>query len=263
MKLLKSASMPVVAISMAMALFGCGPDKDAQTLTEQSERINNELSEMAQANPALIAKAGAAYEEGAFTIDVTLSDSLFISSFITKPVFEYFTACEVKANLDKNLETTVNALAAKETPLTVKLTDVYGESCTHELTAATLKRMVKTPLTQLNFSEARDGVFAALEAGEEQFRPDAPIKSISSQFKGGFFDYTVEFADQKAYKGLNVANLKARALKVLEDRYKNLGPVEPIIKEMYKSLGIDGFHLIYTAGEGSQQLKTTILLSDL
>lgn len=263
MNILRSAIAPAI-LTAAMAFTACG-DKTTPVLIEQAERLNTELQTMAQENPAVIAEAKAAYGESGMTVDVKLADSLFMVAQISEPLFNYFTACEIKNHLDKNLEVTVNALSEKEAPILVSLTDVYGDSKTYELSPALIRRMVKSPLAQLNFTEARDGLFAALEAAEEQFRPavEGPVTGFSTSFKGGFYAYDVEFANPRAYRDLTTANLKARALKVFEKRYANLGSFRPVLFGMYKSLGIDGFHLVYSAGEGKPSLKTTVTLSNI
>ena len=215
--------------------------------------------------PVRYAEAKAAFADNRMTVDVKLADSLFMVAQITEPLFNYFTACEIKNHLDKNLEVTVNALSEKDAPIAVNLTDVYGDSKTYELSPALIRRMVKSPLAQLDFNEAKTALFAAFEASEEQFRPETegPVTGFSTSFKGGFYAYDVEFANPRSYKELTTANLKARALKVLEKRYANLGTLRPVLFGMYKTLGIDGFHLVYSAGEGKPSLKTTVTLSNL
>ncbi len=261
MNILKSALLTAIAGS-AILMTGCS-NKNVPVLNEQCEILNNTLTELASENPKMIASAKAEYTTEKFTVDVTLADSLIIIAQVTDPLFEYFTACEVKNHLDKNLESTVNALTAEELPMTVNLTDVYNETRTFEITPAAFRKMIKTPLSQFNYTDARDGLLAALAAAEELFRPaEGKVKSISTSFKGGFFDYTIEFDNASAYKGLTTANLKARALAVLTKRYANLGTFRPVLFEMYKALGIEGFHLIYTDG-GKSTLKTTILLKNI
>lgn len=262
MNFLKTTLASVI-IGSAIAITSCN-DKEAQILVEQTDILSKTVSNITSENPQLFASSEVALAEDKITVDVKLSDSLFITALISEPLFDYFTACEVKNNLNKNLEAMVNAMANKEVPMIVTLTDVYGESRSYELTAAKFRRMVKSPLTQLSFNEARDGLFAALAASEAQFIPEGGgVKAITTSFKGGFYAYNVEFEKATAYKGLTTANLKARALKVLQKRYEKLGTLHPIFMNMYKSMGIDGFHLVYNAGEKSPTLKTTVLLSDL
>ena len=131
MNILRSAIAPAI-LTAAMAFTACG-DKTTPVLIEQGERLNSELQTLAQENPALIAEAKAAFADNRMTVDVKLADSLFMVAQITEPLFNYFTACEIKNHLDKNLEVTVNALSEKDAPIAVNLTDVYGDSKTYEL----------------------------------------------------------------------------------------------------------------------------------
>jgi hypothetical protein len=167
MNILRSAIAPAI-LTAAMAFTACG-DKMTPVLIEQGERLNSELQTLAQENPALIAEAKAAFADNRMTVDVKLADSLFMVAQITEPLFNYF---EIKNHLDKNLEVTVNALSEKDAPIAVNLTDVYGDSKTYELSPALIRRMVKSPLAQLDFNEAKTALFAAFETSEEQFRPE-------------------------------------------------------------------------------------------
>ena len=262
MNFLRLAIAPAV-FAASLAFTACG-DKTTPVIIEQSERINSELQTLVEENPQLLSEAKSSFAEDKIAIDVKIADSLFIVSQISEPLFNYFTACEIKNHMDKNLEITVNALSEKDMPIVVSLTDVYGDSHSYELTPAILRRMVKSPLTQLDYNEAREGLFAALAASEAQFIPaNAKVKTVSTSFKGGFFAYNVEFENANAYKELTTANLKARALQVLEPRYTKLGTLRPVLFGMYKTLGLDGFHLVYSAGEKSPSLKTTVTLSHL
>lgn len=251
------------AITATIAFVSCA-DKTTPVLIEQGERLNSELQELAAENPQLIANAKAKFADERLSVEVKLADSLFMVPQISVPLFNYFTACEIKNHLDKNLEVTVNALSEKNFPLVITLTDVYGDSHTYEFTPATLRRMVKSPLTQLDYTEAREGLFAAFAASEAQFEPsEGHVKGYSTSFKGGFYAYNVEFENPRFYKGLTTANIKARALKVLEKRYSKLGSLKPVLFGMYKTLGLDGFHIVYSAGEGSPTLKSTVTLANI
>lgn len=262
MNIIKMALFPAV-LSAAMAFTSCA-DKTTPVLVEQGERLNTELQTLVSENPQLLAEAKAAFTDDRLSVEVKIADSLFMVPQISEPLFTFFTACEIKNHLDKNLEVTVNALSQKDYPLSITLTDVYGDSHTYDFTPAALRRMVKSPLTQLGYTEARDGLFAAMAASEAQFAPDeGHVKGYSTSFKGGFYAYNVEFEKAAFYKGLTTANLKARALKVLEKRYAKLGTLRPVFFEMFKALGIDGFHLVYSAAEGEPSLKTTVTLSNL
>lgn len=262
MNIIKTALAP--ALAAAALIFNSCADKTTPVLVEQGERLNTKLQELAAENPMLITEAKAEFANDQLSVDVKLADSLFMVPQISVPLFNYFTACEIKNHLDKNLEVTVNALSEKDFPLVITLTDVYGDSHTYEFTPATLRRMVKSPLSQLDYTEARDGLFAVFAASEAQFEPiEGHVKGYSTSFKGGFYAYNVEFENARYYQGLKTANIKARALKVLEKRYSKLGTLRPVFFGMYKSLGLDGFNIIYSAGEGSPSLKSTVTLANI
>ncbi len=249
-----------------MAFTACS-DKTTPVLIEQGERRNEELKTLASEKPNLFGELSVEYADNSLKVYVQREDSTLAAKYITEPLFNYFTACQIKNHLDKNLEITVNALSEKEAPLIVKLTDVYGESKTYELKPATLRYMVKTMLSQLATGEVRESLYALLDAEKEAFRPqnEGFVEGVTSSFnKSGFYTYTVEFKKGKSavYSQLTTANLKARALKVLDERYERFGTMRQPVLEMMKTLGIDGFHLVYTT-DGKNTLKTTIPLSNL
>lgn len=261
MNFVKTALATTIAV---VAIFGAGcGNKNVPVLTEQCQLLNDKLTALVGENPNFLAEAKAEYTIDKFEIDVKIVDSLIVISQITNPLFDYFTACEVKDNLNKNLEATVNALTAEKLPITVNITDAFGDSRTYEITPANLRKMITSPLTMFNSSEVREDLFAAMDAVKELYRPEkGNVKSITTSFKGGFFSYNVEFTKASEYKGLVQGNLKSRALNVIEKRYANLGTFRPVLFKMYKSMGIDGFHLVYTDGDKSI-LKSTVSLSKL
>ena len=257
-------SIAASALSCMLVTFAACSDKDAETLALQSENINKFVAAAAQDSPLLIASAKAQYANDTISVDVALSDSLLSVDRISDPLFDFFTACQVKDNLNKNLEETVNAKPGKKAPMIVTLTDVYGNSRAYELTAAKFRQMIKQPLTQLNYNEARDELFNNFAATASIFAPaDAKVKEVTTNFKGGFYDFNVCFEKTASYKGLTTANLKARALAVFERKYNRLGAMHPAFIQMFKALGVEGFHLIYSAGEKDKTLKTTVKISDI
>lgn len=265
MNIIRHAVAPAI-LAAAMAFTACG-DKVTPVLIEQGERLDNELKTLASENPALFGELSASYTDNSLVVDVAIKDSLLTVQYITEPLFNFFTACQIKNHLDKNLEITVNALSEKEAPLVVNLTDVYGEAKTYELKPATLRYMVKSMLSQLATSEVRENLYTLLDASKEDFRPvnEGFVEGVTSSFnKSGFYTYTVEFkkGHSAVYSQLTTANLKARALKVLEAQFDRLGTMRQPVLEMLKALGIDGFHLVYTT-DGKNTIKTTIPLSNL
>lgn len=261
MNVIKSALAGAIAV---VALFAAGcSNKNVPVLTEQCKLLNDKLTTLVSENPKFLAEAKAEYTTDRFAVDVKIIDSLIAISKVPESLFEYFTACEVKENLTKNLETTVNALSAEKLPVTVTITDVYGDSHTYELTPAALRKMVTSPLSMFNSAAVRDDLFASFGSVAELFRPEkGNVTSISTSFKGGFYDYTVEFKNKYEFQTVSIPALRERALKVLTPRYANLGTLKPVLFKMYKSLGVEGFHLIYTDGDKAT-VKTLIKLSDL
>lgn len=256
------------AVAMMVAMVSCGPDKDVETLNAQAELLSGELSEAVAANPGFLKSASASYDETALTVNVALADTLIDIKQVTPALFEYFTAIEIKAGADKNFEATVNALSSKEQPLLVKVTDYSGATADYEMSASKLKRLYKTPLTQLDYTNVKNNVLEIMKSEADEFMA-AGSTGVTFSFAGGYADYTVSFPTKKDFitkdnaKALTLPNLKARAIKVLADRYDSLGDYRDSFMDMYKSLGIDGFHLIYVTEKGNDTMKITILWRDI
>ncbi len=268
MKISSFIASASAAVAITVAMVSCGSDKNAQALAAQAERLSGVLSEAAAANPGFLKSASASYDETAFTVDVSLADTLIDIKQVTPALFQYFTAIEVKANADKNLEETVNALSAKDQPMIVKVTDYSGATTDYELSASTLRRLYKTPLTQLDFTNVKNNVLEIMKSEADEFMI-AGSTAVSFSFAGGYGDYTVSFPTKKDFitkdtaSALTLSNLKARGIKVLAARYDSLGDYRDAFMEMYKSLGIDGFHLIYVTEKGDDTMKITILWRDI
>lgn len=265
MNFFKLSSLTALFAGLSLSLASCGPDKNVEALTAQTSQLNDKLAQMAEASPECLKSAAAAYADNAIDISVVLGDSLINIEAVDAPLFKFFTAVEVKDNLTKDLETIVNAMAAKECKMNVAITDTEGKTKEFSLTAADFRNMVNKPLSQLGYSEARTNLFDMLNAECDQFNPGGvPVSSITSSFtKSGYYDYTVTFTDPRGFAGLTLPNLKARALKTFGYMFRNLGDLRMQVLKTMDELGVEGFHLIYASDKDDKTLKCTIMLSGL
>ena len=140
----KSILSIVAASTMALAMSSCGGNKEAETLQRQAERVNAELTQDAAQDPALFAKADAAYADSAFRVNIVFADSMLQVSDYSQAIVEFFLSDEIKSRGGKDLDEIVNTLAKVKEPLRLTLTDVYGTTRSYDLPAATLRTLFRT-----------------------------------------------------------------------------------------------------------------------
>ena len=243
---------------LAVAMAACGSDDSAEKLQAQAQRVDAELKSEVAAAPQLFAQASAQYADSAFTIRLALADSLMHVSDYSQAMVEYFLSDEIKARAGKDLDEVVNTLAHTKEPMRICLTDVYGTSKCYDLPAATLRTLYKTQRSQLQLPEVRSQVLEILAGRSFRFAQGGSVQKVDFALASSFATYTVVYDSPKAYSGLNVANLKARYLKMLKPMYAAYGPLAPAVVEMNRSLGIDGYRFILTTPSGDSELKATL-----
>jgi len=233
---------------MACAVSACGGGKEAETLMRQAERVNSELATTARQVPALFAKAGAEYADSAFSINIVFADSMLQVADYSQALVEYFLSDEIKSRAGADLDEIVNTLAKVKEPMRLSLTDVYGTSRSYDMTAS----------TQLQLPQVRSEVLGILAGRAFRFAVGPGVQKADFALTSSFATYTIIYDNAKAYSGLNVANLKARYLKLLKPIYKSYGQLAGAVVDMDKSLGIDGYRFILTPPAGDSELKATL-----
>lgn len=250
--------MAAGVLSVAVAACGGGTKKEAEALQRQAQRVNTELAQEAEASPELFSSASAQYADSAFSINLVFADSLIQVPEYSQALVEYFLADEIKAHAGKDLDEVVNSLAAVKEPMRITLTDVYGNSRSYELPAATLRTLYKTSRSQLRLPEVRSEVLAILAGRSVRFAVGGGVQKADFALSSSFATYTIVYDNAKAYSGLNVGNVKARYLKLLRPMYRAYGPLADAIVKMNESLGIDGYRFVLTTPSGDSELKATL-----
>lgn len=249
----------IAGATLAIATAACGSsDKDAEALQRQATRVDAQLADVCATQPGLFSAATATYADSAFNVNITLADSMMHVGDYMQPVVEYFLSDQIKTHTGKDLDEIVNSLAKTKEPMRLTLTDVYGTTRSYELPAATLVTLLKKQRSQLQLPEVRAQVLAIMEAREVQFALGQGVQKVDFALESSFATYTIVYDNAKAYSGLNVANLKARYLKLLKPMYKSYGSLADAIVDMDKSLGIDGYRFVLTTPSGNSELKATL-----
>jgi hypothetical protein len=247
-----------IALTVVLVTSCDSKEKENQTLAAQAERINSELAAEVGNNPTLISDAGAEYADGQFQINITFADSLVVLADYTQSFVEYFLAEELKNNQTQDLADLINALSSIEGTYTLNLADVYGTDRDFEFTASQLKRLLNTSRAQLNYNEVKAQVVQLMSNAAAAVRAAEKAENVVFDLTSGFATYTVTFATDKNYANMSTANLKAYAIKKYKNEYAKFGTFTPMVVELFKSLGIDGYRIIYTNKANSKTLKTAV-----
>lgn len=245
-------------LAALVTMASCGGNKDADVLKHQAQRVDAELAAEAAASPQLFAEADAEYGDSAFCVNVVFADSALHVADYSQELVEYFISDEIKSRAGKDLDELVNTLAKTKEPLRLTLTDVYGTTRSYDMPAVTLRTLFKTQRSQLRLPEVRTQVLAIFADRAFRFAVGAGVQKADFALKSSFATYTVVYDNAKAYSNLNVANLKARYLKILKPMYKAYGPLADAVVEMNRSLGIDGYRFVLTTPSGDSELKCTL-----
>lgn len=254
----KSIFSLVAAGAMMLATASCGGNEEAETLTRQAERVNAQLAENVKQDPELFAGADAAYADSAFNVNITFADSMMQVSDYSQAMVEFFLSDEIKSKAGKDLDEIVNSLAKVKEPLRLTLTDVYGTTRSYDMSSATLRTLFKTQRSQLQLPQVRSEVLALLAGRAFRFAVGPGVQKADFALTSSFATYTIIYDNAKSYSGLNVANLKARYLKLLKPIYKSYGPLADAIVKMNQDLGIDGYRFVLTTPAGDSELKATL-----
>ena len=254
----KSILSIVAAGTMALAMSSCGGNKETEVLQRQADRVNIELAEDAAQYPSLFAKADAAYADSAFRVNIVFADSTLQVSDYSQAIVEFFLSGEIKSHGGKDLDEIVNTLAKVKEPLRLTLTDVYGTTRSYDLPAATLRTLFKTQRSQLQLPAVRAEVLEILRDRSIRFAVGPGVQKVDMELTSSFATYTITYDNAKSYSGLNVANLKARYLKLLKPIYRGYGPLAESIVKMNRDLGIDGYRFVLTTPAGDSELKATL-----
>lgn len=254
----KTSILSLAAATMLVLACSCGGNKEGEILQNQAKRIDTQLTADVASYPEILADAGATYGDSALHVNIVFADSIFNVADYSQELVEFFLADKIKASAGTDLDEIVNTLAKTKEPLRLTLTDVYGTTRSYDLPAVTLRTLFKTQRSQLHLPEVRTQVMKIFSDRAFQFAVGDGVQKVDCDLKSSFVTYTVVYDNAKAYSRLNVANLKARYLKLLKPIYRAYGPLAKPIVEMDRSLGIDGCRFVLTTPSGDSELKCTL-----
>ncbi len=245
----------ITAVMMSLIVASCG-SKEPSALIAQSERINGELSELAENSPMFLSEASANYTDGKLNINVALSDTIIDADDLSDALLQFVVAQYMQNHTGSNLDETLNTLGKEKGSLTLTVTDSDGDKKTIDLSSATLKRLVTAKPMDLRVSEVRSNVIDIMDERCDQLEDAVNAKECEFKYASSFAQYTFTFASPQAFVNLNSSTLAGRYKKAIDEIYTNYGACRPMVQDMLEELEIDGYRIIYTSG--NKNLKTSL-----
>jgi plasmid maintenance system antidote protein VapI len=253
----------MIACLIALAVCSCGTAKENDALTAQADRVSTILEHDVELNPNFLASAYAEFADKEFTIYIVFEDERVKLSDYTDAFIEYFVAEELKNNAGDDLAEIVNSLAKIDGKMVLQLSDSYGTTRSFDFSVQQIKYLARTPRTKLNFNEVKAQALQLMADSWVDVRKAHNADDVTFEVITGFATYTVLFNDDKPYQNLTSANLKDRVLKAIEPEYDRFGTFKPIVIEMFRSFGIDGYRYIYTNKVNDKSIKTVVSWREL
>ncbi len=246
----------VVLMSLAGACSS--GSKEPSALIAQSERIDQDLTTLAEESPMFLGSADASYADGTLSVGLEFCNSLIHVDQLSDVLIRYVVGQYMKAHTGENLDETLNTLGKEEGVLSLTLKDVYGQTKVVDLPSATLKKLVTTKQMELGYQDARVNVLDILDSRCNAYKEAVNAVSCEFKYHAGFAQYTLIFKNTNAYGNQTQGSLAGRYLAVLKPVYEDFGACRPMIEELLSSLQIEGYRFVYNDVEGAKELHTTL-----
>jgi hypothetical protein len=247
-----------IACLIALAVCSCGTAKENDALAAQADRVSTILEHDVELNPNFLTSAYAEFEDKDFRICITFEDDRVRLSDYTEAFIEYFVAEELKGNAGDDLDEIINSLSKIDGKMVLLLSDSYGTTRTLEFTAQQIKYLLRTPRTKLNFNEVKAQALQLMSDYWVDVRKAHNADDVVFEVVTGFATYTILFNNESAYQNVSSANLKDHVIKALTKEYDRFGTFKPIVIDMFRSFGIDGYRYIYTNKQNDKTIKAVV-----
>ncbi len=255
----KTFHLIAVLTLCVLGLASCGKSaKEPSALIAQSERINDELTALADQSPAFLEAATASYADGVLTVDIVFSDENVKVNDCSDALVQFVVAQYIKSHTGKDLDTVLNTLLEENGKMEVKITGADGATRSCDIAAKRLAQLLKLKPMELGYNDARADVLAMLDARCAGYKDQYKAVGAEFEVKGNFAQYTITFEKATAYANLNQASLTGRYLKELKRQYEDYGACRPMVEDLLKSLSIEGYRFIYTDVKDTKTLSAGI-----
>ncbi len=259
-KIFKKCLVAGVIILAAAGLGSCSKkSSEPSALIAQSERISGELGKIAEESPMYLESAGADYADGVLSVNIEYSDPYAVVGDYSQELVEYIVSLWLKSHLGADLDTTLNTLSTEQGSLKITLVGADGASKEFTISSARLKKLLVLKPSELNFSAVKDNVALLMEHRGGLYEEEYKAVDGSFCFATGFAQYTLVFESAAQYSNLTQDSLRGRYQKALKHQYEGYGACAPIITDLLKSLGVEGYRFVYEAkNDESKSLKAAL-----
>lgn len=245
----------LIAAALIAVLLGSCTDKGPSPLVEQAERLQSELTPLAADSPMYLDSIKVSYADAAMTVAISFADPAVNPDDYSQALVEYVVAQYLKAHPGAGLDAVLNGLSDEDGALDIVLTGRSGSSRTYTIGHRRLKQLYRQRPMELNFNEVKNNVAALMAARCNAYRLGVNATDATFAIDGGFAQYTLTFASASAFSNQTQGSILGRYLPGLREQYENYGACRPMIEELLRSLGIDGYRFIYTTPDGSESKR--------
>lgn len=240
---------------IAVLFLGSCGNSGPSPLVAQAERIQNELAPLAADSPMYLDSIRARYADKTLTVAVAFADPEVNPDEYSQALVEYAVAQYIKAHPGVGLDAVLNGLSDEQGTLDIVLTGRSGNSRTYTIGARRLKQLYRQRPMELNFNEVKTNVSSIMAARCNSYRLAVNATDATFAIDGGFAQYTLTFASASALSNQTQGTILGRYLPGLREHYENYGACRPMVEELLRSLGIDGYRFVYTTAEGEPSLR--------
>lgn len=251
----------VLGVASVMFLFACSGSNtkaDEEAMVSQAERINLDLSTLAEESPMFLSSAAAQYADKALSVNIEFCDSIIKVDQLSDVLIRYVLSLYMKAHPGENLDITLNTLGKLEGVMSLTLKDIYGQTKVLVLPSATLKKLVTSKQMELGYQDVRVNVFDIMETRCERYKKAVNAQSVEFKYAAGFAQYTLTFKNSRAFANQTQGTLAGRYLGVLKPAFENLGACRPIVEELLSSLQIEGYRFIYVDDAETRKIHVSL-----
>ena len=254
---MKYRILPLLA-ALAAILWSCSGSKEPSKLIAQAERINGELSVLAEESPMFLDSICVDYADAVLSVKVAFADQLYKAEDFSDALVQYTLAEYLKSHTGANLDEVLNTLGEEEGKMTVTILDCQGGAKEFDIPSARLKQLVKLKPMELNYTAARDNMLELMAKRAPFYAEQAKAKSAEFDLSAGFAQYTITFEKASAFRGLTQPVLTGRYVNILRPIYDEFGACRTMVEDLIKSFSIDGYRFVYTDEKESQMVKASI-----
>lgn len=243
---------------LAALLCSCGTSSQPSPLIAQADRLDGELSTLAEESPMFLDSIRVSYADGTLGVKIAFADPFYTTAEFTEPLVQFAVAQYLKSHPGANLDEVANTLTKEEGKLAITLQDRAGATATYDIPAARIRQLIKLKPMELNYNAARSAALAIMEKRDATLCEDAKAEACDFTVANGFAQYTFTFPNANNYARLKQAQLTGRYLAILKPVYENFGACRPFVEDLLKSFSIDGYRIVFENKKDKYVLKASI-----